>query len=306
MKFETISKIIKLGRLKFLIGGFLLFSFGALLAVLSGAEFILNRFLLGYAILFMAHLSVSYSNDYFDVGVDRYSKPTAISGGSGVLLENPELRTFSKRFAIVLMSLSMILALIFTILFSYPASFPILVLFGNLLGWYYTAPPLKLGYHKLSEIVIVLTVGFMVPGIGYFVLKKEFDILFLIFVLPLMFYGLSFIISVEIPDMEGDSLGNKNTLVVRKGRKFGFTLIAFSLSLGTLYFLILGTMNLVPTIINFLLIALFSLPPLCLGILGLLRRPTDRNSATKLVSRIVSSFYLFILMVDCYFAILLN
>ncbi len=50
--FNTVLKIIKLGRPQYLAGDFLLFTMGALLAVLLGAEFFLSKFILGYSILF--------------------------------------------------------------------------------------------------------------------------------------------------------------------------------------------------------------------------------------------------------------
>ena len=93
---NTIAKIIKLGRFQYLLGDFLLFTMGALLAILFNAEFVLSKFVLGYAILFTAHLSVHYSNDYYDAEVDQHTSPTVISGGSGILVENPELKRVCK------------------------------------------------------------------------------------------------------------------------------------------------------------------------------------------------------------------
>ena len=86
------AKLLRVGRPQFLISGLALFVFGALLAVLLGAPFFLSRLILGYLVILPAQLSVHYSNDYFDVAVDRLGGATPFSGGSGVLLEHPELR----------------------------------------------------------------------------------------------------------------------------------------------------------------------------------------------------------------------
>ena len=59
--------IIKLARIHFLVQGFLLFLMGYLLPLFSGINFDLFRFLFGYLIFGLAHLSVSFSNDYFDL-----------------------------------------------------------------------------------------------------------------------------------------------------------------------------------------------------------------------------------------------
>lgn len=298
--------MILLGRPKLSIIAFWVFSFGALLAVVSGATFVLDRFLLGSAIILAALLSMNYGNDYFDVDVDRHNKPTAISGGSGVLLENPELRRFAKWFALFLMGLSVAFAVVFAVLFSFPIVFILFVVFGNLLGWFYAAPPLKLSYKGLSEITTVIAVGLMTPGMGYFIFKEDFDIIFAVFTLPCALYALAFIINVEIPDLEGDSMGNKKTLVVLKSRRFGFVITAFSLSVATLYFLIISTTNLLTALIDFRLIALFSSVPLLVGFAGLIRRPEDRDSATRLAVWNVAAISLFLLIVDLYFVILLS
>lgn len=303
MKRETLKKIILLGRLKLPIIAFWLFSFGALFAVVSDATFVLDRFLLGSAIIIAALLSLNYGNDYFDADTDQYNKPTAISGGSGILLENPELRRFAKWFAISMMGLSVTLATVFTVLFNFPLTFILFVVLGNFAGWFYAAPPLKLSYRGFSEILTVIAVGFMIPGMGYFILKAGFDIAFSIFILPCALYALAFIINVEIPDLEGDRKGNKKTLIVLKGRSFGFIITAFSLSVATAYFLVISTTSLLKTLIDFRLIALFSSAPLLTGLVGLTKRPEDRDSATKSATYNVAAISLFLLLVNVYFAI---
>ncbi len=302
---DTLLKIIKLGRPQFLVGGFLLFSIGALLAVLFNAEFILNKFILGYAILFTAHLAVHYSNDYFDAEADQYVEPTAISGGSGILVENPELKPFSKWFAVTLITFSIILAAIFTVIFSYTVWFFLFVLFGNFLAWFYSAPPIKLVYNRLGEISTVLT-GIIIPGMGYFTIMGTLNLPFIIFAVPLAFFQLFFINSVEMPDMEGDKLGGKITLIVSRGREFGFKLIAISAFLITISFLIIPYSNLFPPIIDFRVIALISLIPLTLGIVEYQKKPIDRESATKYSSLNIASLFTVGILINLYFVYLIK
>lgn len=301
---NTLLNIIKLGRPQFLVGGFLLFSVGALLALLFNAEFILGKFVLGYSILFLAHLSVHYSNDYFDVKTDAFGDPTAISGGSGILVKNPELKPFSKWFALSLMSLSMIFAAVFTVVFSYTIWFFLFVLFGNLLAWFYSAPPVKLVYRRLGEISTALT-GFILPGMGYFTFKGTIDLPFLIFALPLVFLQLFFIISVEMPDMEGDKLGGKRTLVVSRGREFGFKLILISAILVTLSFLLISFTGFYPSTMDFRILSLISLIPLSIGAFEVVKKPLDKEAATKFSSLNVASLFLVVILMDIYFIYLL-
>src|SRR4030042_3147483 len=93
MRNASMSKLFRVARPQFFISGLALFAFGVAWAVLLGAPFSLSRILLGYLILLPAHLSVSYSNDYFDVDVDKHDKPTFFSGGSGVLVDRSEEHT---------------------------------------------------------------------------------------------------------------------------------------------------------------------------------------------------------------------
>ena len=299
MKFKTIAKIIRLGRFQFIFGGFLFFCAGALLALLLNAEFSLTKFIIGYSALFAAHLSVSYSNDYFDVDVDKLQKPTYFSGGTGVLITNPELRKFSKNFSLTLIVLSIILATVTTLIFNLSPIFLLLILSGNLLGWYYSAPPIKLSYRGLSEFATVLT-GFIVPGIGYVILMGKLDAAFLIFAIPLMLYELLFIINVEIPDLEVDSSGGKKNLIVVYGRELGFIVGASAALMATLSYVFMTQTNLYPSNINWILIAVFSLVPLSIGILSATKKPIKRINAIKWVNYNLVSLSTFIILINTY------
>ena len=58
----------------------------------------------------MSGMAIHYANDYFDYEVDHYGTPTTFTGGSGILVENPELRGISKKLAYFFISLSIIVA----------------------------------------------------------------------------------------------------------------------------------------------------------------------------------------------------
>lgn len=276
-----VAKIIRLGRLPFLFFGFLYFCFGVLLGVVSGADFVLGRFLIGAMILFFAQLSVSYSNAFFDQETDRHSKRSSFSGGSGILLQYPELARLAKRLAILFIGLSVALALLFQVLFVPPLIFLLFVFLGNLFGWYYSSPPLKFAYRGYGEAVVLLLSGFLLPGFGYFIIKNSLDIMFFIFLLPSLMYMLDFILTVEIPDKEGDTLGSKNNVIVRKGRKYGFILIAISCSLATLTFLVVTLCRLLPSPMDSRSILLFSFIPLSSALWSLQNRTEQRDKSVK-------------------------
>lgn len=299
---DKIIKIIKLGRLQFVAAGFLLYSVGALFATLNTGYFSLEKFYLGYAILFPAHLAVSYSNDYFDWETDKLGQKTLFSGGSGVLVANPELREFSKFFAIFLTILSIIMALIFAARYD-NAGMIILAILGNFLAWSYSAPLFKLSYRGFGEIMLVLS-GFLLPSIGYMAIAGFIDLNLLLFTIPIMIFQLIFSCCVEIPDMESDKAGGKNTVIVRKGRDFGFKLSGISAISGTIILFSLSFLTIYPPVINFRIISVISLILLIPCINGLFRTPKSRKESIELSENILISLILSIMTIALYFALI--
>lgn len=302
---DTFIKIIKLGRPQFTFGILMYFLIGTLFALLLNAQFVLSKFIWGYLILFMASMAIHYSNDYFDFEVDHYGTRTIFSGGSMILVENPDLKELSKKLALIFIALSLILAALFTMVFSFPLSFFLFVLFGNAMVWFYAAPPIKLSYRGWGEFANTLN-GFIMPGAGYFVMMGTIDLPFIIFSVPFLFLQLMFTIGVEIPDLEGDKLGGKITWIVSKGREFGFKLIGIAVILATTSFLILPLTNLFPQIIDFRILTLISLVPLSLGILGMWKKPVDKKTATKIATLNVASLFVVCILINCYFIYLLQ
>lgn len=272
-------KFIKLGKPQFAVGLFFYYSLGMLLAVLFHAEFVLSKFILGYVILFLSTLAVHYHNDYFDFEADHFVTPTPISGGSGVLIEHPEWKHYSRNMAVILILLAVTFSIIFTVIFSYPLTFVLFVIIANLLAWFYAAPPLRLSYRGLGEFGNT-AIGILFPGLGFFVMMGTLTLPFLLFSIPLLFFQFIFTLSVEIPDMEGDRAGNKMTWIALKGRRFGFKLIVLSSIMATISFLLLSFTTFYPSI-NFGLLILISFIPLSLGIIELIINPIDKLSATK-------------------------
>jgi 1,4-dihydroxy-2-naphthoate octaprenyltransferase len=292
MNTRALREFIRLGRFPFLLSGFVPFTAGALLAFLLGARFTPGEFLLGYAAMAAAHLSVHYSNDYFDADADRFVETTAISGGSGVLSRHPDLKPAALAAAVGLMLLSVLAGCVFVVVYGYPVIFLAFGIAGNLLGWFYTAPPLRLAYRNLGEVANVITFGLLMPGAGYFVAMRTLDPAFFAFAVPLCLYGLVFITSVELPDMEGDILGGKRTLVVRRGRIFGFALIAIAASLATAVLTVFAFTGVFAPV-NFWPVALFSAIPLALALRGFLRRTAERAGALRHATANIQGYFLF-------------
>jgi 1,4-dihydroxy-2-naphthoate octaprenyltransferase len=294
------TRLLRIARPQFLVSGLALFIFGAAWAVLSGTPFSPARSVFGYLVLLPAHLSVSYSNDYFDVDVDKYGKHTFFSGGSGILVDHPELRKPARWTAIILILFSLALGIAFQMAYSFSIGFSGFVVLGSSLGWFYSAPPLRLAYRGLGELSLIFSVGLLIPGFGYLVAGGQINPDGWLFSIPLMLYGLAFILAVEIPDMEADRLGNKRTWVVRKGRGFGFSVIAASFLLATLFFICFPWLNGRSHPLDFRILGIFSLPPLGAGCVGFLQRPVEKRSAIRVVNGIMIALAAFGILADGY------
>lgn len=300
MDTRSLREFIRLGRFPFLLSGFIPFTAGALLAFLLGARFTPAQFLIGYAAMAAAHLSVHYSNDYFDADADRFVETTPISGGSGVLAANPDLKPVAFRAAVALMAVSVLIGYFFVTVYAYPVVFLVFGIAGNLLGWFYTAPPLAFAYHNLGEVTNMITFGLLMPGAGYFVAMGTLDAAFFAFAVPLCLYGLVFITSVEIPDREGDIAGGKRTLVVRKGRVFGFWLIALATTLATASLAVFALTDFFAPV-DFWPVALVSLIPLGIALWGFLHRCAGRACTLPFAVANIVGYFLFQGLVVIYF-----
>lgn len=294
---RNLRAIIRLSRTHFLIPGIMLYILGASLAMARGWDFDLSKFLLGYAIFGAAHLSVSFSNDYFDREGDRSSDRTSLSGGSGVLQEYPEFENFALAMAVGLILASMALGLLFVVVFSYPWWFLLFVVLGNITSWFYTAPPLKLSYRGWGEVSTAVAAGFLMPGIGYLVLSGTIDTWFLIITIPLLCYGLFFILSVELPDVENDRIAGKVNVMVKRGRDFGLLLGAVITILGTIVLASMAALGVMEEL-NLWAFTLFSLIPLGAALIGLGARGGGQERAVIQTKMNFGSLIIFLLCID--------
>ncbi len=293
-----------MARPQFLIVGLALYLLGALAAVVIGLEFSLGRLLIGYLAILAAQLSVHFSNDYFDVASDEPGTATLISGGDGVLLQHPELREPVKWIAISLSLLSLAAGVL--LMRRYALSFWImgLVALGNLIGWFYSAPPLRLSYRGLGEVGYTLAAGFLVPAMGYFAMRGTLDAGATFFLIPLILCGLVSILSVEIPDMEADRRGGKQTWVARWGRQTSFIVAGCLLLAVTAYFFISPVLypGQLPWDSRF--IGLLSLVPLAPGLWAIAKKPAEKRSATQIATWIVVALASFSILLDGYLSYL--
>lgn len=295
-----LGQLFRVARVQFLGFGFALFLFGALWAILLGASPSIEQLLSGYLILALAQLSIHFSNDFFDATTDQLGGATLISGGSGVLQTLPELRGVVRWIAVALIVLSLGVGIAFIQAYAFPIWMLGFILLGNLVGWVYSAPPLRLCARGLGEIATAFSVGFLIPTMGYWVARGKLDWDGIFFLIPLLLYGLVMILAVEIPDMEGDRRAYKMNWVARWGRGFAYTAIGWLLIAATGYFF-LASWFAVPTLpLNLNILGFLSLLPLGMGLIGMLKRPHERAPSIQIATGIILSLVAFAIVADGY------
>jgi 1,4-dihydroxy-2-naphthoate polyprenyltransferase len=295
---KNLKALIDLGRFHFVLGGLLLYSLGYLLAVSSGISLSMDRFLWGYAILFFAHLSVSYSNDFFDAKGDRISKATLFSGGSGILVKHPELAGTARKIALSLIALSFLAAAGFINYYQFSSLLLLYVLIGNFCGWYYSAPPLRFSFRLYGNMIFALTVCILVPGFGNYIASGTITSDMWIFAVPLLFYGYAFTIGVQVPDIEADRINKKKNFASTFGEKASYRTMAALCMLATAA--IYAIPHVFTSDLDYGAILLFSFFPLAASLFGLAAK---RQNTEKRIMAIVSSIFLFTALCDAYLAL---
>jgi 1,4-dihydroxy-2-naphthoate octaprenyltransferase len=300
MAYQKIKNIVKLsGALPH--AAMLIYFLGTLFAIAIGASFDVYKFVVGYAIVFTSLLATGYNNNYYDAPLDKFAKRTAFSNGSDILSKNPELLPTIRYIIVFLYSFSIVLGLVFTVVFSFPVTFFVFVIVANFLGWSYTAPPLKLVYRGFGEIVTMIAASFLLAGSGYFVMMRTIDLSFVLFSLPLLLFGFAVSFYLEIPDRIVDTQGHKITLVVLRGERFGLIIGAVSLSLATLCYVMFSLYHIFPGTVNFLPIFVLSLIPSIIGVWSLLEYIADKTKMMTIVFRATACIFLMWILMDVYF-----
>ena len=299
----NIIHLLKIIRIHILTGGILAFSVGALLGIANGGVFNLPLVVLAYIVVLLGDLSSHYSNDYFDIEVDRYIERKKFFSGSTILVNHPHLRSMAKSISVSLLFSSNFLALLISLFLEAPIEIFYVILFASLAGWFYSAPPTRLISRGFGEITVAFVTGFAIPAIGYLSVKGQFDPLFFLLAPSFVMYGLILSLSLEAPDAAIDRKGGKRTLIVRKGY-YNIFLIIFALAVTATLLLALYSWMTVFEVLNMGFFTLFSIAPLLsafFGLVGVLQKKTvnrfsELNVASLFIFNILAVAYLLILV----------
>ena len=203
---------LRLGRPLFLVGGFVLHSLGATIALYQGATLHWPALLWGQIAVTATQLMTHYSNDYYDLAADRANlTPTRWSGGSRVLVEGGVQPAVARQTALLLGLVTLGAAGMLAFVWQRgPLTLPLLLL-ALLLAWGYSAPPMQLHSRGLGELVG----AFLIPGltvlVGYYLQAGRLTLLPLLAALPLCLFQFVMLVCIELPDAAGDAAAGKRT-----------------------------------------------------------------------------------------------
>ncbi len=205
---------------------------GTLLAVSINGSLDVLQFIIVIFIGIGLHVATNVYNDIYDTiqGTDKVNvHRNENSGGSGVLLDNPEL--MPKMY--MLARIGLVMALVGTIALTplidrelWPWLWG-LYLLSAFFSKYYTAPPFKLAYRGLGEFSVWFAFGpmaILIAAVGQGLLFHQ-QVLILMPATGLS--TLSILLAGQLIDLDADRKGGKHGVASRMGTQFTSVLYLF-------------------------------------------------------------------------------
>ena len=210
-----------------------------------------NLFLCLFGIIFV-HLAINVYNDYFDYkdGTDELNNEyfQQISGGSRSIELGLITLKKTKKLALILSLISVIFGLVLMLNVSVSNALGIFVIAkaGFFLGYFYTAPPLRLVSRRgLGELSIFLAFGpLLTLGAGFAIFKgdllsSEHLLNCILLGVPMGLLTTNILLINQFPDMKSDIQTGKNHLVATFGKKksrWFYTIILLMSIVTSMYF----------------------------------------------------------------------
>jgi len=175
-----------------------------------------HLFILALLAIIALHAGANMANDYFDHTSRNdwlNQNPTPFSGGSRYIQEGILSPKTMLLAALSTLAAGSAIGLIIVLLTD-SVFILILGLVGLLSGFFYTAPPVRLGYRGIGEFVIAALFGLLPVYGSYYLQTAAIDTIVL---LPASLVGVLIFLVIlvnEFPDVAADAAVNKKTLVV--------------------------------------------------------------------------------------------
>ena len=167
------------------------------------------------------HAGTNLLNDYYDhksKNDELNLYPTPFSGGSRVIQEGLISAENMFRSGLLLFGLGGAIGIYLNSI-SKGNVILILGLVGLLLGFFYSARPIRIGYRGFGELVVGFGFGPLVVGGSYYVQAQRLSIEPFLASIPITILILLVLYINEFPDYEADILANKRTWIVKLGKE---------------------------------------------------------------------------------------
>jgi 1,4-dihydroxy-2-naphthoate octaprenyltransferase len=225
---------LKAARAPFFIASIIPAILGGTMAYYDGS-FNPSLFLIAVLGLVFVQAGADFFDDYFDFQSGN------VANKDKQFFESPLLKGILKPrdvlyAGVVCLAASLGIMLYFTVKVGYPVL--VLACIGGFIAFFYTSPPVKLGYRGLGEVAIFLSFGpLLVEGV-YYVMTKNFALGPVIASVPLGILITNITYVGAVFDYESDRSADKRCLVVMLGKTKAvkFLALLFLLAYSTIIF----------------------------------------------------------------------
>ena len=213
---NPITRYFVATRPAFLLATLFAYFLGLVGAVYSGVHFQTETAMLGLLLALLVHAAVNVLNDYFDAmnGADAQNAERLYpyTGGSRFIQNGVLTIGQTAIFGYLLLFMAILGGLYLSWLVG--AGLIAIGAVGVLVGWAYSATPLRLNSRGLGELCVA--VGFIGITIGAdFVQRHSFSMQPLIIGMPYALLVTNLLYINQFPDRKADALAGKDHLVVR-------------------------------------------------------------------------------------------
>jgi 1,4-dihydroxy-2-naphthoate octaprenyltransferase len=213
---RSLGAFVRLSRPKFLAGGIAGGALGTALAAFESGTLDWRAYAFAQVTISSFHLMTQYANEYFDRDADRLAVRTPFSGGSGALVDGSVAPVVALRAALVCASSGVLGTFALLSGADRPLAAGLAVAIG-VLGWSYSAPPLRLLARGLGEADTALVVAVLVPLCAFAAQGRTLDARAFASTLPAAAAMFAMMLAVEFPDAVADAAAGKRNLLVRYG-----------------------------------------------------------------------------------------
>ncbi|OPY31954.1 MAG: 1,4-dihydroxy-2-naphthoate octaprenyltransferase [Methanomassiliicoccales archaeon PtaU1.Bin124] len=235
---------VQLMRPKFAIASLLIY-LAALLTVDKSPDWSSYALWAGVASVMLVQLSGQLANEYSDWKGDIFSRRTFFAGGSGIIPTGRASPGSALALGIVTAALALWSAYYVTIAVDGRGLFLPIIAIGLVLSWSYSIRPVRLANTGIGEPVVAVLTAFILPTMAIYYATSLMQVQWELS-LPLFFFSMAMLISVEYPDRHADIRAGKRNILYRLGIRRAAGLQALCSFIGfalVVYFILTGSLG---------------------------------------------------------------